>query len=1343
MIDMSSIDNAKQSLASLISKLNDVQKRSAESTKNISSAFEGFKSIYTSVNSATNSIITFGKEAGNISSLSDLKSTLSQLPNLLTDVNKQVDAMRGAFKKLKELKVGPKLTNTFQTAWKEAGKTEDKISKAFKDMGKSIKNAFKNMGDSIKTTFKNIGPNITKVTGYVRKKMDAFKAKGGVMGALTGKTGLLTAAKLKLKKAIIYIKKNLSLKKIAFGLLKGVKLAFKGVLTVLKVAKIAFNALIKANPIGLLIAGITALIAVGSRLVNWFRSSRQPMTENGDTIEDLAERYNRSTEQIEEDMERMGTTSLDAWESVKTAAIEFADTFEGCVDTILSEIADLMDAYTDHEAAIAIWGEQRQLLDDVAGVWNVTADEIKADLEAMGLAFTDAGAIEAWEAAQREALTEVGKQWGMCADDILAHMAEMGMSAEEWTEHMGQAWEQFNADVHSNVGDIINGFRKIPTEYKKSSEELREIMANNIKVTAQWQENMAELADKVPPGMLAHLESMGPEFNSVIQEMLDCEDELQKWIELMDDATVVATQSALDNLEDPVLQDAFTHKINETGEVISENRNIEEAFEQIVIEANERAAEAAKEGATEVGEAFCEAAAEALEEGKDTIIQPVEDTIEEIVDVFETGADSIESTLSEAFANIGEQMSEGMSNISEHVTNGLSEIEEAFTTSLEATGEIATEGIANIEEIFYDMQEPIQTSTEQAMENFDTALTEGLTTAEATSEDGVTQITDIFETLEDSMTDIGQKSMQGLNQGLLDGKPEVMATAQAIADAIIEKISSALQINSPSRVMEDLGGYTTDGFSQGMEDGQGDIEDVAENIADSIPKALEYGMEAAVEVASEGTENLKEIFYEMQEPVQTSSEQAMENFNTALTEGLTTAEATSEESTTQIVTIFETLKESMTEIGQNAMQGLENGLAAKKPAIMAKAQSIADAVSQTISSALKINSPSRVMESLGGYTMDGFALGMEDGQNDIEEVTKGTADTIVDTFEDGQEAMVEPIEETIEEMINVFEYGMENVEEVTSSGFASIGESIYEGLYSISDNIGNSLTAIEEAFAIGMETVEEIAGEGILKLEEIFYDMQEPIQTSTEQAMESFDTAITDGIAASEATAEAGVTQIADTFNALEAKMKEIGKNAMQGLENGLAAKKPSIIAKAQSIADSVSKTISSALKINSPSRVMENLGGYTMDGFAKGMEDGQKDVEDVAKGTADTIQDEFAKAAKMQQKLGQVSAKLYKAKKEFADSASALIKNGVDQAMSMQEKLSNMLSENHIAHELSLAISPPDADYQNNLMERLIDVVEAGRYIVMDSGELVGATYAGYDNAAGQAISYNSRWGR
>src|SRR5690606_29171068 len=84
--------------------------------------------------------------------------------------------------------------------------------------------------------------------------------------------------------------------------------------------------------------------------------------------------------------------------------------------------------------------------------------------------------------------------------------------------------------------------------------------------------------------------------------------------------------------------------------------------------------------------------------------------------------------------------------------------------------------------------------------------------------------------------------------------------------------------------------------------------------------------------------------------------------------------------------------------------------------------------------------------------------------------------------------------------------------------------------------------------------------------------------------------------------------------------LQQIGKDAGNGLLKGLTSVAPAIQKKAQEIANSISGTIQSALRIKSPSRVMMGFGENVGEGLVIGMEDKIKQVIDAGKKLASAV---------------------------------------------------------------------------------------------------------------------------
>ena len=96
-------------------------------------------------------------------------------------------------------------------------------------------------------------------------------------------------------------------------------------------------------------------------------------------------------------------------------------------------------------------------------------------------------------------------------------------------------------------------------------------------------------------------------------------------------------------------------------------------------------------------------------------------------------------------------------------------------------------------------------------------------------EDNQDQVTSTLETLNTAMErvynrsdrtfqNIGRDIINGLNQGLLNRENTVMSTVRRIANNITREMQSALQINSPSRVMrEGIGRFIPEGVAAGID----------------------------------------------------------------------------------------------------------------------------------------------------------------------------------------------------------------------------------------------------------------------------------------------------------------------------------------------------------------------------------------------------------------------------------------------------------------------------------------------------------------------------------------------
>lgn len=87
-----------------------------------------------------------------------------------------------------------------------------------------------------------------------------------------------------------------------------------------------------------------------------------------------------------------------------------------------------------------------------------------------------------------------------------------------------------------------------------------------------------------------------------------------------------------------------------------------------------------------------------------------------------------------------------------------------------------------------------------------------------------------------SLVDAGANLMAGLAQGITNGLDAVLSSVTSAGQAVIDRVKAVFGIHSPSKVFEELGGYTAQGFQVGLEGGQPGVQAAMQStLAPSVP----------------------------------------------------------------------------------------------------------------------------------------------------------------------------------------------------------------------------------------------------------------------------------------------------------------------------------------------------------------------------------------------------------------------------------------------------------------------------------------------------------------------------
>lgn len=244
--------------------------------------------------------------------------------------------------------------------------------------------------------------------------------------------------------------------------------------------------------------------------------------------------------------------------------------------------------------------------------------------------------------------------------------------------------------------------------------------------------------------------------------------------------------------------------------------------------------------------------------------------------------------------------------------------------------------------------EYVKEAVEQQQKNIDemsTTIEESLGNLET---EGVVWASDaakaIYGALFDSeyhFSDYGGKTVYTLNENY---KSIINGATDGIADLAAQRGKDA-----------------ADGYANGFDDNSETAENSAKSFVDRVMETIADAQDS--HSPSKVTKAL--------------GKDAVDGYNLGVTKNTDSTISTIQKYIGSAISAFDGMAVKMSTIGAQTMHGFIDGMDSMSDKISEKAQSIADSVSNTVQTALDIHSPSRVMFSLGEYTVEGFNLGVE------------------------------------------------------------------------------------------------------------------------------------------------------------------------------------------------------------------------------------------------------------------------------------------------------------------------------------------------------------------------------
>lgn len=193
---------------------------------------------------------------------------------------------------------------------------------------------------------------------------------------------------------------------------------------------------------------------------------------------------------------------------------------------------------------------------------------------------------------------------------------------------------------------------------------------------------------------------------------------------------------------------------------------------------------------------------------------------------------------------------------------------------------------------------------------------------------------------------------------------------------------------------------------------------------------------------------------------------------------------------------------------------------------------------------------------------------------------------------------------------NTASEGMKGLATDIAQGMTLSTKTIQTSMKAISQHVAQGFTLINKVVQTSFVGINKMTSQGTNKMSQTIAKSGTLIQKIYQTTFKAVTTVITNEMGNTIASVQRANNLIVSSTRSLRGQMYSAGIQAMAGLRGGLVVGSSSVMATARSIANNIATTIRSALKVNSPSRVLMEIGKWIGQGLVKGIEGTKKAVD-------------------------------------------------------------------------------------------------------------------------------------
>lgn len=483
-----------------------------------------------------------------------------------------------------------------------------------------------------------------------------------------------------------------------------------------------------------------------------------------------------------------------------------------------------------------------------------------------------------------------------------------------------------------------------------------------------------------------------------------------------------------------------------------------------------------------------------------------------------------------------------------------------------------------------------------------------------------------------NLVQVGKDIINGLIKGIKTMTAGVIEAITGVVDGVVNTAKKLLDINSPSRVMAEVGKWTGEGLAvgidgtksrvqQSIEDLGGLIIDVAQHHLDEEKKIIEASKEEIAKIEKRSAEDIDKIYrnaYSKKRKTTQDEDTKILRIKEDTAKKIADIE---QKSTKQSVELISKNQKAMLEeikLFITDKQSLEEMNLVQEAAVWEKSIALFDNGTKERVEAQKayrnaVESINSQIVSINNEFQSKIKTISDNLVKQEEEATKAYVDAVenrknalmsfsgtFDAFKAEMETTGLELMNNLQSQVDGFKLWQDEFTKISSRG-------INEDLLSELSELG--VKALPQLMALNQLTDEQLTQYSALYQEKSQLAREQAekellgMKTDTQIKIEEMRKVANAELAKLHSDWNTKIKAVTQSTKTELSTLKQIGVDAGNGLLEGLASTADALYAKAKEIADNIANTISSALDIHSPSRVTMGFGVNINEGLIKGME--------------------------------------------------------------------------------------------------------------------------------------------